>query len=126
MSVLAEDQIEVRAERRALLRSENVSSRVTKKEAEQIDALASQRGLQRGDCIRQVLLAELARSAQPSVASPELVEIIGLRMILTNLLRSISQAQPITQERFDAIMTEVRRSKLQVANDLVAKTEGGR
>lgn len=126
MSVLAEDQIEVRAERRALLRSENVSSRVTKKEAEQIDALASQRGLQRGDCIRQVLLAELERSAQPSVASPELVEIIGLRMILTNLLRSISQAQPITQERFDAIMMEVRRSKLQVANDLVAKTEGGR
>jgi len=126
MSILAEDQIEVRAERRALLRSENVSSRVTKKEAEQIDALASQRGLQRGDCIRQVLLAELARSAQPSVASPELVEIIGLRMILTNLLRSISQAQPITQERFDAIMTEVRRSKLQVANDMVAKIEGGR
>lgn len=126
MSILAEDQIEVRAERRALLRSENVSSRVTKKEAEQIDALASQRGLQRGDCIRQVLLAELARSAQPSVASPELVEIIGLRMILTNLLRSISQAQPITQERFDAIMTEVRRSKLQVANDMVAKKEGGR
>lgn len=126
MSILAEDQIEVRAERRALLRSENVSSRVTKKEAEQIDTLASQRGLQRGDCIRQVLLAELARSAQPPAASFELVEIVGLRMILTNLLRSISQAQPITQERFDAIMTEVRRSKLQVANDMVAKTEGGR
>lgn len=126
MIILEEDQIEVRAERGALLRSVNVSSRVTKKEAEQIDALASQRGLQRGDCIRQVLIAELARSAQPSVASPELVEIIGLRMILTNLLRSISQAQPITQARFDAIMTEVRRSKLQAANDLVAKTEGGR
>lgn len=126
MSILTEDSIEVRAERRALLRTENVSSRLTKTEAELLDGLAKKRGLQRGDCIRQILLAELAHSSESPAASPELVEIVGLRLMLTNLLRSISQSQPITQERFDAIMTEVRRSKTDIATDLVAKNEGGR
>lgn len=126
MSILAEDRIEIRADRRALLRTENVSSRLTKTEAELLDGLAKKRGLQRGDCIRQILLEELAHSSENPTVSPELVEIVGLRLMLTNLLRSISQARPITQERFDAIMTEVRRSKSDIATDLVKKSEGGR
>ncbi|HEY1213390.1 MAG TPA: hypothetical protein VGE93_07125, partial [Bryobacteraceae bacterium] len=76
--------------------------------------------------LRDVALKELERATDTNRLRPELVELVGLRMILTNLLRPISQAKPITEERFEAIMAEVRRSKVQVASDLVAKTEGGR
>jgi hypothetical protein len=107
-------------------RNTNVSSKLTRSEAERLDTLANERGLQRGELIRELILRELQDPTSRRSASLELIELVGLRMILTNLLRTVSQAQPITQERFDAIMTEVRRSKVQVATDLVEKTKGGR
>lgn len=107
-------------------RTTNVSSKLTRSEAERLDNLADERGLQRGELIRELILREMQDPTSRPSASLELIELVGLRMILTNLLRTVSQAQPITQERFDAIMTEVRRSKVQVATDLVEKTKGGR
>lgn len=107
-------------------RNTNVSSKLTRTETEKLDSLASERGLQRGELIRELILRELQQPAGIPSASLELTEVIGLRLMLTNLLRPLSQAQPITQERFDAIMTEVRRSKSEIAAELVAKTEGGR
>jgi hypothetical protein len=107
-------------------RTTNVSSKLTRSEAERLDNLADERGLQRGELIRELILREIQDPTSQPSASLELIELVGLRMILTNLLRTVSQAQPITQERFDAIMTEVRRSKVQVATDLAEKTKGGR
>lgn len=107
-------------------RNTNVSSKLTRSEAERLDTLANERDLQRGELIRELILRELQDPTSRRSASLELIELVGLRIILTNLLRTVSQAQPITQERFDAIMTEVRRSKVQVATDLVEKTRGGR
>lgn len=106
-------------------RTTNVSSKLTRSEVEQLDGLATERGLQRGELIRELVLRELKAPKFSPSASFELIEIVGLRMILTNLLRTVSQAKPITEERFEAIMAEVRRSKVQVATELVAKSKGG-
>jgi hypothetical protein len=43
--------------------------------------------------------------------SPELVEIIGLRLMLTNLLKPLATGQKITPEVFDGVITEVKKHK---------------
>jgi hypothetical protein len=105
-------------------RTTNVSSKLTRSEAERLDAAANECGLERGALIRELILRELQDPTKTACASLELTEIIGLRLMLTNLLRPLSQAQKITPERFDAIMTEVRRSKSEIAAELVAKSGG--
>ncbi|MBS1815444.1 MAG: hypothetical protein JSS87_11255 [Acidobacteria bacterium] len=103
-----------------------VTVKLTQEEHRRITEYANALGQARSEWLRDVALKELERATDTNRLRPELVELVGLRMILTNLLRPISQAKPITEERFEAIMAEVRRSKVQVASDLVAKTEGGR
>ena len=102
-----------------------VTVKLTQEEHRRITEHANALGQARSEWLRDVVLKELDEPLNTTGLRPELVEIVGLRMILTNLLRPISQAKPITEERFEAIMAEVRRSKVQVATDLVAKSKGG-
>jgi hypothetical protein len=53
--------------------------------------LARKHGLQRGEFIRQLILDELARDSGDPPVSVELVEILGLRLMLTNLLKPLAR-----------------------------------
>jgi hypothetical protein len=126
MALVEDEEITERAEERAGFRVITAGTKLNRAEFDALEQHCRARGTNQGELIRSLILRELERPSAPPAASPELVEIIGLRLMLTNLLRPLSQAQAITQERFDAIMTEVRRSKSDIATDLVAKSEGGR
>jgi hypothetical protein len=115
MTVLADESIEDCAKRRQTLRTCNVSSRLTHKEAAGLDALAERRGVQRGELVRQLIRDALDREAGVAIVDPVLVEVTGLRLMLANLLKPIALGQRLTPELFDAILTEVRRSKREVA-----------
>ena len=115
MAQLIDESIAEMAQKRESLRMSNVSSRLTRTETGRLDALAKKRGQHRGKFIRQLILDELARdSGEPSV-SPELVEIIGLRLMLTNLLKPLTTGQKITPEVFDGTIAEVKRHKRALA-----------
>ena len=47
--------------------------------------------------------------------SPELVEIIGVRLMLTNLLRPLAAGQKITPEVFDETIAEIKKHKRSLA-----------
>src|ERR1019366_2366602 len=87
MSLLGDEEISEIARQRESFRLTNVSSKLTRSEAERLDDLAKKRGLQRGEFIRQLILDELARDSGDPPVSAELVEILGLRLMLTNLLK---------------------------------------
>jgi hypothetical protein len=123
MALLTEESIEGRATRRQALRTCNVSSRLTRREAIGLDALAERRGVQRGELIRQLIRDELDREAGMQTADPVLVEVTGLRLMLANLLKPIALGQRMTPELFDAILTEVRRSKREVATTTQTDSE---
>jgi hypothetical protein len=74
--------------------------------------------------IRQLILRELRQDAGESTARPELTEIIGLRLMLTNVLKPIATGQKITPEIFDAIMAEVRKTKHEIAVEAQRLQEG--
>jgi hypothetical protein len=73
MSLLSDDDIAEAAQRREVFRERSVSTRLTRKETRNLDALAKSRGVQRGELIRQELFS---RSTPPrSFRSPRLPEV---------------------------------------------------
>ncbi len=77
-----------------------------------------------GELIRKLIFAELATDLEKSPASPELTEVIGLRLMLTNLLKPLATGQKITAETFDGIMAEVKKRKRTVAAEARQEAEG--
>lgn len=114
MPLVSDQAIAERAKQRESFRLTNVSSKLNRSEAERLDALAAKRGQQRGELIRDLILDALAREDESS-ASAELTEVIGLRLMLTNLLKPLTTGQKLTPEMFDGIMAEVKKRKRAVA-----------
>jgi hypothetical protein len=123
MSLLSDDDIAEAAQRREVFRESSVSTRLTRKETRNLDALAKSRGVQRGELIRKLIHDELARDAGTSTASTELTEIMGIRLMLTNLFRPLATGQKLTPEAFDNMVAEVKRRKRSVAEDALQDLE---
>jgi len=115
MPLLNDDAMVEKAEQRASFRLTNVSSKLSRSEAERLDLLARKRGQQRGEFIRHLILDELTRDSGAPTASPELSEIVGVRLMLTNLLKPLTTGLKITPEVFDGIMVEVKKRKTALA-----------
>jgi hypothetical protein len=123
MSLLSDDDITEAAQRREVFRESSVSTRLTRKETRNLDALAKSRGVQRGELIRQLIRDELGRDAGTFVASTELTEIVGIRLMLTNLFRPLATGQKLTPEAFDNMVAEVKKRKRSVAEDALQDLE---
>ena len=115
MPLLNDDAMVKKAEQPASFRLTNVSSKLSRSEAERLDLLAKKRGQQRGEFIRRLILDELIRDSGAPTASPELSEIVGVRLMLTNLLKPLATGLKITPEVFDGIMVEVKKRKTALA-----------
>jgi Ribbon-helix-helix protein, copG family len=111
MSFFNDEQLAAGAKAKASYRLIGVTTKLSSQEVEDIERLAKKHGLQRGEFIRQLILDELARDSGDPPVSPELVEIIGLRLMLTNLLKPLTTGQKITPEVFDGIIAEVKKHK---------------
>ena len=115
MSFFNEEQLAAEAKAKASYRLIGVTTKLSPREVEDIERLARKHGLQRGEFIRQLILDELACDSGDPPVSPELVEIIGVRLMLTNLLKPLTTGQKITPEVFDGIIAEVKKHKRSLA-----------
>jgi hypothetical protein len=115
MSLLSDEAGPERAQQRDSFRVTNVSSKLSRSETERLDELARKQGLQRGEFIRQLILDELARDSGEPHVSPELIEIIGLRLMLSNLLEPVATGQKMAPETFRGIIAEVKKQKRALA-----------
>ena len=116
-------QITTNAEKRASFRLLGVTTKLNPREVEDVERLARSRGLQRGELIRKLILDELARDAGSVAASTELTEIMGIRLMLTNLFRPLATGQKLTPEAFDNMLAEVKKRKREVATDAMQDLE---
>ena len=123
MSLFSDDDIAEAAQRREVFRERSVSTRLTRKETQDLDALAKSRGVQRGELIRKLIRDELARDGGTSAASTELTEIMGIRLMLTNLFRPLATGQKLTPEAFDNMVAEIKKRKRSVAEDALQDLE---
>jgi hypothetical protein len=115
MSFFNDEQLTAEAKAKASYRLIGVTTKLSPREVEDIERLARKHGLQRGEFIRQLILDELACDSGDPPVSPELVEILGLRLMLTNLLKPLTTGQKITPEVFDGIIAEVKKHKRTLA-----------
>ena len=115
MSFFNEEQLAAEAKAKASYRLIGVTTKLSPQEVEDVERLARKHGLQRGEFIRQLILDELACDSGDPPVSPELVEIIGVRLMLTNLLKPLTTGQKITPEVFDGILAEVKKHKRSLA-----------
>ena len=115
MSFFNEEQLAAEAKAKASYRLIGVTTKLSPQEVEDIERLARKHGLQRGEFIRQLILDELACDSGDPPVSPELVEIIGVRLMLTNFLKPLTTGQKITPEVFDGIIAEVKKHKRSLA-----------
>ena len=115
MPILSEDQLTEEATKRAGFRLVGVTTKLSPHEVADVERLAKKRGQPRGELIRQLILTELRRSDIPPTASPELSEIVGIRLMLTNLLKPLTTGIKITPEVFEGIMVEVKKRKTALA-----------
>ncbi len=111
MSLFNDEQLTAEAKAKASYRLIGVTTKLSPREVEDIEGLARKHGLQRGEFIRQLILDELARDSGDPPVSAELVEILGLRLMLTNLLKPLATGQKITPDVFDGIIAEVKKHK---------------
>ncbi len=123
MSLLSDEQIATDAEKRTRFRLQGVTTKLNQSEVRAIGELARKRGLQRGELIRNLILAEIARSEDSVTPSLELTEIMGLRLMLTNLFKPLATGQKLTAEAFDNMLAEVKRRKRSVAEDALQDLE---
>jgi len=115
MPLLSEDQLTEEATKRASFRLIGVTTKLSPHEVADVERLAKKRGQQRGEFIRRLILDELIRDSGAPTASPELSEIVGVRLMLTNLLKPLATGLKITPEVFDGIMVEVKKRKTALA-----------
>lgn len=123
MPLLNDESIAERLRERESFRVTNVSSKLNRAETEMLDRLAAKRGLQRGELIRQLILRELAAEEVPPSVSVELTEIVGVRLMLTNLLEPLATGQKLTPQTVESIMAEVKKRKHAVAMEVQSETE---
>jgi hypothetical protein len=115
MPLLSDEQLTEAATKRATFRLVGVTTKLSPNEAAEVERLAKKRGQPRGEFIRQLILTELRRNDNPPTASVELSEIVGVRLMLTNLLKPLTTGLKITPEVFDGIMVEVKKRKTSLA-----------
>jgi hypothetical protein len=123
MKLLNDAQIAADAEKRAGYRLRGVTTKLSPSEVDSVERLARSRGLQRGELIRKLILDELARDSGSVTASTELTEIMGIRLMLTNLFRPLATGQKLTPEAFDNMVADVKRRKRSVAEDALQDLE---
>jgi len=111
MSLFNDEQITAEAKAKTSYRLVGVTTKLSPREVEDIEGLARKHGLQRGEFIRQLILDELARDSGDPPVSAELVEILGIRLMITNLLKPLATGQKITPDVFDGIIAEVKKHK---------------
>jgi hypothetical protein len=98
--------------------SYRVKTAGTKLNRDELAALAkhcADLGITPGELIRRLILDELHLQIVEPAPSAELSEIVGIRLMLTNLLKPLTTGLKITPEVFDGIMVEVKKRKTALA-----------
>ncbi|MHB1937466.1 MAG: hypothetical protein ACYCOR_12890 [Acidobacteriaceae bacterium] len=123
MAILEDSEIATKAEERTRFRLKSAGTKLNQQELRNLGVLAKRRGVRPGELIRNLILDELARDAGTVAASTELTEIMGIRLMLTNLFRPLATGQKLTPEAFDNMVAEVKKRKRSVAEDALQDLE---
>jgi hypothetical protein len=92
--------------------------KLTEAEARLLDEVATAKGVPRSEWMRDVILRELR--CEPA-SDPSLIEILGVRLLLVNVLRPVAAGQRLSLEAFDKLLDQISTLKHEMAGKLMAE-----
>jgi hypothetical protein len=107
-----------------LKRIHSVGTRLNPDENAELETLAAERHVTPGELLRTLVKEETQRVRHIHEPSLELVEIIGLRLMLTNFLKPMAHGKTQTKEEVDVLTNTIRERKKPLAQAIVDGEKG--
>ena len=101
-------------------RNQTLNTKLTETEYRTVEKASSADGKTTGEWLRDLTLRSL-RSGANDTELIALSEIVGVRLLLVNVLRSLGTGQRMTAEAFDKLVNEIGATKYDLATKLIAE-----
>ena len=101
-------------------RNQTLSTKLTETEYRTVEKASSADGKTTGEWLRDLTLRSL-RSGANDAELIALSEIVGVRLLLVNVLRSLGTGQRMTAEAFDKLVNEIGATKYDLAGKLISE-----
>ena len=98
-------------------RNQSLNTKLSPTEFAAVEVAAATDGCALAEWVRDLILRELRRG---SARDPSLAEILEVRLLLVNVLRSLAAGQRLTPEAFDNLLDQLSDAKHQLASKLVS------
>ena len=102
-------------------RNQTLTTKLTPTESAAVEAASEAEGKTVGEWLRDLALQTLRQRADASEVL--LTEVVGLRLFLNNILKSMTTGEKLTPEAFAALLDNVKAHKREVARDLLQSHE---
>jgi hypothetical protein len=122
MALLDKDNLAERMAKRQKFRLNHVGTKLNDAELKEFMTLVEKRKLSPSELIRELILGEIRREKEGVEARPELVEIIGTRLLLVNAMRPLLAAtNTMSEKKFDQLLDQIAKAKNEIAREWMSK-----
>jgi hypothetical protein len=102
-------------------RNHTLTTKLTDAERRAVEAAAAAEMKTTGEWLRDLALEAVAGNSGKSASAVALSEIIGVRLLLVNVLRTLATGQRLSAEAFDKLLDEIGSAKYELAGKLVSE-----
>ncbi len=122
MSILASELTTKRGKIRGReSRNQTLTTKVTATEYRAVEDAASAEAKTTGEWLRDLALDAVAAQTAGGTEAVMLPEIVGVRLLLVNALRSLAIGQTMTPEAFDKLLDQIGTAKHELAGKILAE-----
>ncbi|MGA2883311.1 MAG: hypothetical protein ABSG13_30565 [Bryobacteraceae bacterium] len=109
-------------------RTRSVGTKLTEEEYAKLEALAAQRGVTPGECVRDLVLGAFGESKPEATLTEQalLSELLALRTILINTVYDLASGEDMTPERMEKLIAKADAGKLDRALERLKETTAPR
>jgi hypothetical protein len=102
-------------------RNQTLTTKVTATEYRAVEDAAGADAKTTGEWLRDLALDAVAARTEGGSEKVMLPEIVGVRLLLVNALRSVAIGQTMTPEAFDKLLDQIGTAKHELAGKLLAE-----
>jgi hypothetical protein len=102
-------------------RNHTLTTKLTETEQRAVEAAAGAETKTTGEWLRGLALDAIEENSGTGPNAVALAEIVGVRLLLVNVLRTLAAGQRVTPEAFDKLLDEISKAKHELAGKLVSE-----
>ena len=120
MALLDRENLAAMKAKREKFRLNHVGTKLNESELAEFMELVERRKQTPSEFIRELIAREIEKDKEGIQASPELIEIVGTRLLLVNTLEALlTTTKAMSSEKLKALLEQIAEVKHQVAREKV-------